>query len=421
MKSLRAPFALTLALLLLFGMTSIALAATGDQKLTVVKQGTNVTIDGPGFTTEGAPNYEAYLVADGGYWLPNTITVSLDAATSSSLTVDTDYTYNTSTGLLQVFNADGILDNPDYETLTITAVGVPMTQRIWFTKGSPSSVDGMPGTLDDSGKHYLDYETGETITMPEGKPTADGMEFTGWLREGTELVYQAGQTGIVVPAGGFTLVAQWTEEEPTDPVPATYKLTYKSGTTGSVTGMPNPATITITEDISFTTADAPRRDGYTFKGWEASWNGSVISPGASVTITSDNATEALSLTARWKSITSNPSISRYRIYSSSSVGGAISPDGWERYDRGDDQTYKFTPNKGYAIKAVYVDNKKVDTVNGRYTFTNIRKDHTIHVEFVKSANIDVPKTGDQANYGLALLLLSFAGFGLVLNRKMGKQ
>lgn len=68
--------------------------------------------------------------------------------------------------------------------------------------------------------------------------------------------------------------------------------------------------------------------------------------------------------------------------------GSISPDGNNEFEHGDNVTYTFTPNTGYKIKSITVDNNVLegtylqDVVNSKtYTFTNVTSAHSIYVEF----------------------------------------
>lgn len=68
--------------------------------------------------------------------------------------------------------------------------------------------------------------------------------------------------------------------------------------------------------------------------------------------------------------------------------GSISPDGNNEFEHGDNVTYTFTPNTGYKIKSIIVDNNVLegtylqDVVNSKtYTFTNVTSAHSIYVEF----------------------------------------
>ena len=74
------------------------------------------------------------------------------------------------------------------------------------------------------------------------------------------------------------------------------------------------------------------------------------------------------------------SVRRYNIEADAGRGGDISPDGRVRVRRGENQTFRITPDEGYEIYDVIVDGESVGAV-GRYTFENVREDHTISVTF----------------------------------------
>ena len=71
---------------------------------------------------------------------------------------------------------------------------------------------------------------------------------------------------------------------------------------------------------------------------------------------------------------------RYIIDAEAGSGGSISPDGRVRVSSGDDQTFRITADEGYAVSDVIVDGDSVGAVS-RYTFENVREDHTIEVIF----------------------------------------
>lgn len=73
----------------------------------------------------------------------------------------------------------------------------------------------------------------------------------------------------------------------------------------------------------------------------------------------------------------------YTIKASAGVNGTISPAGWCSVVENGNQTFTFTPDKGYTVAKVLVDGKSVGAVKS-YTFKNVTKDHTIEVIFMKS-------------------------------------
>lgn len=76
--------------------------------------------------------------------------------------------------------------------------------------------------------------------------------------------------------------------------------------------------------------------------------------------------------------------SRYNIYASNGVGGAISPSGAATVKAGSSVTYLIIPNDGYEIKDVIVDGASVGA-QSIYTFTNVSSNHSIYATFVKTA------------------------------------
>jgi len=79
-------------------------------------------------------------------------------------------------------------------------------------------------------------------------------------------------------------------------------------------------------------------------------------------------------------------INTYSITASTSEGGSISPSGNITLNYGTNQTFTITPNPGYYIKDVKVDDKSVGAVSS-YTLTNINSDHTIEAIFEKKTVI----------------------------------
>ena len=74
------------------------------------------------------------------------------------------------------------------------------------------------------------------------------------------------------------------------------------------------------------------------------------------------------------------SVRRYDIEADAGRGGDISPDGRVRVRRGENQTFRITADDGYEIYDVEVDGESVGAVS-RYTFENVREDHTISATF----------------------------------------
>ncbi len=65
--------------------------------------------------------------------------------------------------------------------------------------------------------------------------------------------------------------------------------------------------------------------------------------------------------------------------------GAISPSGEVEVPKGESKTFQITPNDGYHIRDVKVDNQSVGAVK-EYTFTEVDKPHTIHATFARNSS-----------------------------------
>ncbi|WP_087258550.1 S8 family serine peptidase [Flavonifractor sp. An92] len=93
--------------------------------------------------------------------------------------------------------------------------------------------------------------------------------------------------------------------------------------------------------------------------------------------------DSMQVTISNKSTTSgggSSSVTRYTIQAQASEGGTISPNGSVRVERGDDQTFTMKAEEGYVLSDVLVDGKSVGAEE-RYTFENVRANHTIEAVF----------------------------------------
>ena len=93
---------------------------------------------------------------------------------------------------------------------------------------------------------------------------------------------------------------------------------------------------------------------------------------------------------------SSSSYDYYEIKLSKEGNGTISPDGG--YDntlsicKGTDQTFTFTPDKGYQVSDVLVDGKNIGAKSS-YTFEDVTKDHILQVIFQENDVHENPQTG----------------------------
>ena len=87
----------------------------------------------------------------------------------------------------------------------------------------------------------------------------------------------------------------------------------------------------------------------------------------------------------------------YEITASATEGGSISPSGTTSLRQGESLACTITPDTGYAIQDVFVDNKSVGAVSS-YTFENVRGGHTILATFKKAqTTLETPKVSSVTN------------------------
>ncbi|PGL72833.1 S8 family serine peptidase [Bacillus sp. AFS055030] len=107
--------------------------------------------------------------------------------------------------------------------------------------------------------------------------------------------------------------------------------------------------------------------------------GSVRIDGQEVTVTNGeytftNVTKNHSINVTFKQIV-------HIITATAGSNGTISPSGRITANYGTNQTYTVTPYEGYEVATFKVDGVDAQLTNNTYTFTNVTKDHTIHVTF----------------------------------------
>jgi len=86
---------------------------------------------------------------------------------------------------------------------------------------------------------------------------------------------------------------------------------------------------------------------------------------------------------------------RYTIEASHGPNGSISPEGAVSVPYFFNQQFTFTPDPNYLIRDVLVDgvSNPGAVAAGSYTFTNVTRNHTIHVTFVPATYVITPNAG----------------------------
>ncbi len=171
----------------------------------------------------------------------------------------------------------------------------------------------------------------------------------------------------------------------------TYTITATAGNGGTI----NPlGTVTVNEggDQAFTiTADA----GYRIA--------SVLVDGA------DAISELVNNVYTFVNVTANHTIAvtfapvsstTYTIIATAGANGTITPNGVITVNEGATQTFRITPNNGYRIATVMVDDVNVidDVVDFEYTFYNVTADHRINVTFTNGDAVDEYTAGSMSVY-----------------------
>ena len=89
-------------------------------------------------------------------------------------------------------------------------------------------------------------------------------------------------------------------------------------------------------------------------------------------------------------------INAYTITATADTNGNISPDGNVTVNHGGSQTFTFTPNTGYHIDQVLINNVNNPTAvtAGSYTFTNVTSNHSISVTFSNTYTIIASSGGN---------------------------
>ncbi len=117
------------------------------------------------------------------------------------------------------------------------------------------------------------------------------------------------------------------------------------------------------------TPSEPTKEGYTFVKWKISQDGDTeFNMSTPITVRTD-------VYADWSTDT------YYTITPSKEGNGTISPDKETKVKSGDEIVFTFTPENGYHIKEILVDDIVTQISENTYKFTNVIENHTIKVIF----------------------------------------
>lgn len=164
------------------------------------------------------------------------------------------------------------------------------------------------------------------------------------------------------------------------PTQSTYSVTFKDYD-GSVLKKQTG----IKSGEGATAPSNPSRHGYTFTGWDRSF---------------ESVTADIEVTAQY-------SLNSYSIVASSGAGGSISPSGTSTISFGASQSYAIVPSAGYEITDVLVDGKSVGACSS-YAFVSVDAEHSISATFSPTgtttpiSSVSVEAVGVQAYTGHAI-------------------
>ena len=225
------------------------------------------------------------------------------------------------------------LVTPDAVSLTVRPEEGKIIEKVENPDGTisykvvgTSSVPLNPPTVNLSADKTIAYE-GDSITLTASATSAEGATITySWYKDGQKISGATASTLTVTSSGAYTVVATAQKIDG--------DKTYSAEGKASIS-------------CTFVARDDDDDDDNNNSG--SSSSGST-------------------------------SVRRYNIEADAGRGGDISPDGRVRVRRGENQTFRITADDGWEIADVEVDGESVGAVE-RYTFENVRTDHTISATF----------------------------------------
>lgn len=207
----------------------------------------------------------------------------------------------------------------------------------------------------------------------------DGFTFEGWLLNNNRVSQDSRYIADNI-RGDATYVAEF------KPIDCRITVNVNDSNAGTAT---ESRTVKYGEGV---TLEAFPKDGYQFDSWTE--NGNMASKNSRMQI--DKITGDRTFTAVFK----KKEAQNYTITASvSSGGGTVTPEGKTTVKEGTAVMYTITPNKGYAIRTVYVDGVEVGNT-ASFNFSNVRGDHTISADFVEApvqenTNTKAPEQADR--------------------------
>ncbi|MBS6367602.1 MAG: InlB B-repeat-containing protein, partial [Clostridiales bacterium] len=311
-----------------------------------------------------------------GGWKP-TLTIGGQEVTLSGPDRDGVYT-GTHDEKTYTINTTGLLHTEqfrDAEDVTVAFKGAwrPYTGTIQFdANGGEGTMQPMRNVTWDTKTQYL---TQNQFTYPVA-----GYTFTGWATAPSGKVVKEDKAladGLIDQDGKtVTLYAVWKQTS----FEVGYALSHvTSSNTGKTVARGGAYETTLTPESGYEMKSVSIQMG----GAELASNPAVYNPATGkVNITDVSGDIIIRATAEAK--TEPPTPVKHTI-TVSVTGGTASPSGAVQVEDGKDQTITFTPNSGYELKSVTVDNAPASLTGNSYTFTNVTADHSIAVVYEKDS------------------------------------
>jgi 5-hydroxyisourate hydrolase-like protein (transthyretin family) len=217
------------------------------------------------------------------------------------------------------------------------------------------------------------YVGSATITLTPTDATS-GVASTFYILDGGETLAYTEPIVVDTPgnhllvygstdnAGNNESVKEVAFEVTEDGTPS-YTLTYTAGTGGVISG---ESPQTVEPGGSGTEVTAVPNAGYHF----VKWSDDVMTASR----TDTDVTADLAVTAVF-------ALDTYTITATAGAGGTISPPVTSSSSTGRTSPSLVTPDAGYEVDAVMVDDEPAALDGDTYTFVNVTADHTIHVTF----------------------------------------
>ncbi|MBI2037318.1 MAG: PQQ-dependent sugar dehydrogenase [Candidatus Magasanikbacteria bacterium] len=233
------------------------------------------------------------------------------------------------------------------------ATGTPPVQTYTITSAADSN-----GSISPSGSVVVNSGSNQTFNITPNS----GYQISSVLVDGVSQGAVSSYTFTNVTAN-HTISASFSAIPPTS-----HAITATAGANGSI----SPSGSVVVNDGANQVFTITPNSGYQIA--DVLVDGTSV--GAVSTYTFSNVTTNHTIAASFSAIPPTSSV----ITASAGANGAISPSGSVVVTNGTNQTFNITPNSGYQISDVLVDDVSQGVIS-TYTFTNVNTNHTISASF----------------------------------------